>query len=148
MGSVAQRNVKTINKTLDALNLEMIVRIKSFVYIERMMTFLDVKDFTPSLLTAFSVGAALIVCKMSYDKTPITPKIISNAFGIHLDLVLAAESFAFDNLLKTSLTVTDEEMNCMRQKLSTCLSYSCWHFHQLHIPHSNVASPSNLVQSL
>ena len=60
MGTVAHHNVKIINKTLDALNLEMMVRIRSFVYIDRMMTFLDVKHFTNSLLTAFSVGAALI----------------------------------------------------------------------------------------
>ena len=114
-----------------------------------MMIHLEVHELTNSLLTAFSVGAALIACKMSYDTSPITPKLISNAFGIHLELVLAAESFAFDNLLKSSLSVTDADIENMKKKLSSLFAFSCWHFHHTwHIPHSKVNSPSNLVQSL
>lgn len=149
MGPEYVARVKTVYRNFDLMRLDPLVQLRAFVYVDRITSTMQIDELNLSYLSAFSVGAALIACKILYDNSSITPGSVSHAFGIPISQVLAAESFVFDHLLKTSFRVTEEELRQVEKQIGPMIeTFSCWHTHRLHFSHANTGSPSNLVHSL
>ena len=149
MGPEYVARVRSVSRIFDLMALDLPVQLRAFVYVDRVTSNLSENEIMPSYLSAFCVGAALIACKILYDNSSINPASVSNAFGIPIYQVLAAESYVFDHLLKTSFRVTEEELLQVETMISPIIERgNCWHSHKLHFSHVNTGSPRNLVHSL